>query len=207
MRSNVWEQYQKYYVAFQFERAGLFKLIQEHFSCVEVLYPGCSYHITPSFYFPHLVYVDQSHAAATFFADHAAVLEVINRHKTYKRSPFIQFIGQNYGEPLPLKQESFDLLLALYAGAIVQPCTPYLKRGGLLLTNNHQADAQHAAAHPDLTFVAAIEYRAGAYILNTTPQASFNTGRGRKSKPRAMEQTSRGLLYRESATYYLFQRR
>lgn len=207
MRSKVWEQYQKFYVAMAFERAGLFKQIRQQYSCQEVLYPGCSYHITPSFYFPHVVYVDQSHAAATFFAAHQAVLDLIHLHKTYKRHPFVQFINQDYRQPLPLQPHSFDLVLAIYAGDIVRPCKVYLKPGGLLLTNNHEEDARYAAADPALELIAVIQSHAGSYPIITDSLPQFLTRLQHKEKPSAiMRQTSRGLLYFDEETYYLFRR-
>ena len=205
MRSEVWEQYQKFYVALQFEREGLFKLLQQHYRCQIVLYPGCSHHITPSFYFPHVVYVDQSATAAAFFAQQQAVLELINLHKRYKRSAFIQFIGQDYRQPLPLSPRSFDLVLAIYAGDIVRPCKVYLKPGGLLLTNNHEEDARHAAADSALELIAVVQQRAGAYTVLTDNLPHFLTRLQHKEKPHSiMRQSSRGLLYFDQEIYYLF---
>jgi hypothetical protein len=59
--------YKAQYIDLNIERAALFKAIRDQYHCRDVLYPGCSVHITPSLYFPHVVYVDQSDAAAQFF--------------------------------------------------------------------------------------------------------------------------------------------
>ena len=148
--------YKKQYAEFQFERAGLFKLIREKFGCTEVLYPGSSVHITPSFYFPHVVYVDTSPTAVNFFADETAVLTHIDRKKTYKRSAYLRFIAQDYAEELPLPEESFDLLLALFAPNVVPTCQKYLKKGGILVTNNFQDEALTAAATPALALISVV---------------------------------------------------
>ena len=52
----------------------------------EVVYAGCSIPITPSLFFPHVVYIDKSEQAERFFADEQAILASINRRKHYKRS-------------------------------------------------------------------------------------------------------------------------
>ena len=61
--------YDRFYSALNFDRSGLFELIKDEYGCGTVLYPGCSIHITPSFYFQHTVYVDISETAKKFFED------------------------------------------------------------------------------------------------------------------------------------------
>lgn len=112
------DKYASLYGDLSFERRGLFDLIQARYSCREVLYPGSSIHITPSLYFPHVVYVDQSEPAAQFFGAEKPLLEFVNCHKTYKQATYIRFLQQDYSTPLPLMDNSFDLLLALFAGGI-----------------------------------------------------------------------------------------
>ena len=102
--------YKSLYGDLKFEREELFKLIRETYTCREVLYPGCSIHITPSLYFSHVVYVDQNQTAAQFFAEGKALLEYVNRSKGYKQSAYIRFIHQDYSSPLPVMDGSFDLL-------------------------------------------------------------------------------------------------
>ena len=67
-KAGITGPYNRFYSALNFERAGLFKLIKDEYGCNTVLYPGCSIHITPSFYFQHVVYVDISEAAKDFFS-------------------------------------------------------------------------------------------------------------------------------------------
>jgi len=129
------------YSDLKFERKELFKLIRETYRGREVLYPGCSSHITPSLYYPHVIYVDKSQAAAQFFAEEKALLEFVKRSKHYKQSAYLRLIRQDYSNPLPFMEGSFDLLLVLFAGEISKACIRYLKPGGMLLTNNHQGDA------------------------------------------------------------------
>lgn len=197
--------YKFQYSDLNFERAELFQFIQHTYSCREVLYPGCSIHITPSLYFPHVVYVDQSQAAAQFFAEEKPLNEFVSRNKSYKQSAYIRFIHQDYSASLPLMDGRFDLLLALFAGGISAACTRYLKIGGILITNNHQGDAADAARQDRLAFKALIRFNKGKYHLEegipdkrkiTTPKLSS----------RYLKQTSRGLMYTENETYQVFTR-
>lgn len=63
------EVYSKTYCDMNFERRGLFELLCQKFPSEKVIYPGCSIHITPSFYFQHVLYIDRSQAATDFFSD------------------------------------------------------------------------------------------------------------------------------------------
>ncbi|MCC6605789.1 MAG: hypothetical protein IT327_21455 [Anaerolineae bacterium] len=199
--------YKTQYVDLQFERAGLFKLIRQQFGCTEVLYPGSSVHITPSFYFPHVVYVDSSAAAAAFFADETAVLTTINHKKTYQRSAYIRFIAQDYAAPLPLPEGQFDLLLALFAPNVVPTCQKYLKNGGLLVTNNFQDEAQTAAADPALVLNAVIRYHKKAYSLAEGDAAKWLTPSQYSPTKRYLQQSSSGYAYVEAERYFLFKKR
>lgn len=199
--------YKTQYVDLQFERAGLFKLIREQFGCTEVLYPGSSVHITPSFYFPHVVYVDSSAAAAAFFANETAVLTTINHKKTYKRSAYIRFIAQDYAAPLPLPEGQFDLLLALFAPNVVQTCQNYLKTGGILVTNNFQDEAETAAAHPALAVAGVIRYHKKAYTLAEGDPAQWLTPSQNRPPKRYLRQSSAGYAYVEAERYFLFKKR
>lgn len=153
--------YKTQYADIHFERAGLFKALYEKYHPRDVLYPGCSVHITPSLYFPHVVYVDRSDAAAQFFADEQSLLEFVDHNKYYKPSTYIRFIQQDYSQPLLLREGTFDLLLSLFAGRIAKSCAQHLKSGGLLLTNNHQGDALDAAHDPTLKLKAVIQFQKG----------------------------------------------
>lgn len=197
--------YKLQYSDLKFERAELFRFIQQTYSCREVLYPGCSIHITPSLYFPYVVYVDQSQAAAQFFAEEKALNEFVNRKKSYKQTAYVRFIHQDYSAPLPFVDGSFDLVLALFAGGISAACARYLKIGGILITNNHQDDAVDAARDDRLVFKAIIRFNKGEYHLeeeirderkNTAP----------KSSSRYLKQTSQGLVYTENEIYLVFKR-
>lgn len=196
--------YEKYYAALSFERAGLFKALADRYGGTTVLYPGSSVHITPSFFFPHVVYVDTSATSGAFFADRAAVLAFIATRKHYQRSAYIAYIAQDYTQPLPLREGSFDLLLSLYAANVARSCARYLKPGGLLLSNDHYGDAREALADPQLALIAAIRRRGRAYRFEMEDLEGYlvprppGRRRGGQDAPRDR--------YRRRADAYLFRR-
>lgn len=192
---SVLDSYNTLYKAMDFERLDLFRLVAQTYYCREVLYPGSSIHVTPSFVFPHVVYVDKSAQAKRFFAAHEEVRDFVTRNKKYKRKPFIQFLHQDYSESLPLQTESFDLLLSLFTGNIAQVCAPYLRTGGLLLTN------QRKRIEPGFKLTAAIRFQSGKYrFLETGDIPPAEPGR------KYLRRSARGLEYVETETYFVFQK-
>jgi hypothetical protein len=198
-------QYEKQYKSMQFERAGLFKAVHERYQSRDVLYPGCSVHITPSLYFPHVVYVDQSEAAAQFFADERSIAQFVSRNKHYEQSAYVRFVQQDYSMPLPLMEEKFDLLLALFAGGIAESCAVYLKVGGILLTNNHQGDAMDAAKDPNFELVGIIQFQKGTYSIKEVDLDGPRSP-AQKLNNKYLKQVNDDVEYIENETYYIFQR-
>lgn len=199
------DQYFTQYSDLRFERAGLFKAILNRYRSRDVLYPGCSVHITPSLFFSHVVYVDQSESSAQFFSDQGSILHHIDRHKNYKRPPYLRFIRQDYLQPLPLLDGKFDLLLALFAGGVARSCKRYLKRGGLLVTNNHRNDAAEALQDDEWRLVSTICFRRGQYIISEEGMDAINIP-VQKSHKNALRQSSGGVEYIEHEPYYVFER-
>ena len=197
--------YESHYAKLQFERAGLFKAIQDKYPARTVLYPGCSIHVTPSLYFPHVVYIDQSETSAQFFAKETSLLEFVSRNKRYKPSAYVRFLQQDYTQPLPLREGTFDLLLSLFAGGIALSCSKYLKPGGFLLTNNHRGDALDACNHPQLHLRAIVQFQKGRYILNEKPVLERHLPVQKRSHP-SLRRAQQGWEYIENELYYVFER-
>ncbi|MFH0899011.1 MAG: hypothetical protein V2A73_00120 [Pseudomonadota bacterium] len=154
--------YQEYVVAPDLERTALLEALRK--MCAgeaTVLYPGSSVHVTPSFFFQHVVYVDRSELSRDFFAREQAVIDVVNARKQYRQQPFMRFIEQDYAIALPVPEGSFDVLLALYAGGISKSCARYVRPGGLLLTNDHHGDARDAVRLAGFELQAVVEERRG----------------------------------------------
>ena len=196
--------YETHYTNLRFERAGLFKAIRDKYQCKGVLYPGCSIHITPSLYFPHVIYVDQSEAAAQFFADEKSLSEFVNHNKHYRQSAYLRFIRQDFSQSLPLMEGTFDLLLSLFAGGIAKSCAKYLKSGGLLLTNNHQSDAVEAIYGGKFKLLADIRFKKGSYSISEGLGGTKLSAQ--KLNNKYLKQVNDSVQYIENETYYVFER-
>lgn len=202
-RRRVKVLYDEYVVAPGLERLALFEALRARFAKATptVLYPGSSIHVTPSFCFEHVVYVDRSPLARDFFASKDGVMEVIGARKQFRGAPFVRFIDADFTAPLPVPEASFDLLLALYAGGIARACARYLKPGGLLLTNDHHDDAGEASSDPELRLEAAVDEGRGRIHFMDAAGFLVPIPAGRRPGPSA------GRRYVRGADYYLFRRR
>lgn len=196
--------YETQYIELNFERAGLFEAIRDQYPCKDVLYPGCSVHVTPSLYFPHVVYVDKSEATAQFFAEEERILDFVKRNKHYKQSAYIRFIHQDYSQPLPLRKGSFDLLLALFAEGIAKSCAQYLRPGGLLLTNNHQGDAVDAVSDRKFKLIGRVQFHKGSYRIAEASNGITLPAQRRNNN--FLRQVNESVQYVENELYYVFER-
>ncbi|HHW48458.1 MAG TPA: class I SAM-dependent methyltransferase [Clostridiaceae bacterium] len=196
------DSYKRFYVDINFDRAGLFEILKKEYGCSTVLYPGCSIHITPSFYFQHVVYVDFSKMAKEFFDDIHNILNYINSNKKYKQSAYVQFIHGDYTKPLPVREVNFDLLIALYADGITQSCKKYVKPGGIILTNNHHGDAEELLKDCTITIDGLIYKKGKKYIIEKDVNDDFADiiKRHRKTK-KDMKNTAKGLEYVDNQCY------
>ena len=190
--------YEEYVVAPNLERTALLEALRAR--CAReatVLYPGSSVHVTPSFFFQHVVYVDRSELSRDFFAREQAVLDVVNARKRYPQRPFLRFVERDFTADLPVPEGSFDVLLALYAGGVSRACARYVKTGELLLTNDHHGDARDAAALPDFELEAVVQERRGKIRFEDADLERYIRAAG-SERARGRSQAK--------ADYYLFRR-
>lgn len=207
MKSPVADEFGRIYTDLQMERDGLFAGVARAYRCQTVLYPGCSIHVNPSFHFRHVVYVDRSEAAQRFFAAAADVLRLIDGRKRYAQPPHVRFLALDFTQPLPLRDASFDLVLALYAGGIARACKRYLRPGGYLLSNNHQDDAGQAAADAGYRLVAVIHEQQSQYAIDRDRLDTYFAPRPKPAPDRAyMRESTPWPAYTRNADYYVFQR-
>ena len=201
------DSYKRFYVDMNFDRAGLFELIKKEYGCNTVLYPGCSIHITPSFYSQHVVYVDISPMAKDFFDDLYSIMNYINSNKKYKQPAYVQFIHGDYTKPLPIREKNFDLLIALYAGEISQSCKKYVKYGGIILTNNHRGDAEELLKDSSITIEGLIYRKGKKYIIEKDTNANFKDIIKRFcNTQKDMKNTSKGLEYVDNQCYFVLKK-
>jgi hypothetical protein len=206
-RVGITGSYERFYSALSFDRAGLFELIKDKYGCGTVLYPGCSIHITPSFYFQHVVYVDINETAKEFFQDNQNILSIVNSNKKYKKSAYIQFIHSDYTEKLPVRENNYDLLLSIYAGGITESCKKYIKPGGIIVSNNHRNDAQQALKEPSVRLEALIRRKGKKYnIENGTGEKMLKALQEHSVPTKNMKNSSSGLKYVDNEYYFVFRK-
>ncbi|NLT96305.1 MAG: class I SAM-dependent methyltransferase [Clostridia bacterium] len=199
--------YHRFYSALNFDRSGLFRLIKEEYGCDTVLYPGCSIHITPSFYFQHVVYIDISEKAKEFFQDKQNVQSFVNSNKKYKQSAYIQFIHGDYTKELPLREKNYNLLLSIYAGDIIKSCNKNIKPGGIIVSNNHHNDAQDALENSAVRLEALIRRKGKIYqIENLTSEKILKKLKEHGKPQKSMRNSSSGLEYVDNEYYFVFRK-
>ena len=146
--------YREYIIDPGLERSTLFEALAMRRPGIEtVVYPGCSIHVTPSMYFRHVTYVDRSDRSAQFFTDEPGVAKVIADRSHHSKAPHVQFIHQDFTEPLPVREASFCLPLALYTPGVARATARYLRVGGLLVMDNHRVEAADAMRERNLNLI------------------------------------------------------
>ena len=206
MKTNAFALYHKYHLDRADERFGMFESLAKHFSIERVLYPGSFVHVTPSFIFPKVTYVDLEHRAKQFFAA-PELQKLISERKAYPQEAQIQFHYQDYTKCLPECDESFELLISQYAGFVSQYCQRYLKIGGWLLANNSHGDAGMAYLDDDYELVGVVSRRSDKFSFSVNKLEEYFVPK--KDVPitkEYLEKIQRGIGYQKSAFAYVFKR-
>jgi len=198
--------YRRYFVERQFERLDLFQLIADEFKVKHVLYPGSFVHVTPSFVFPKVVYVDNDKQANKFFKS-PEIHQLIEERKVYAQDTSFIFHFADYRDGFDEKEKNFDLLISQYAGFVGQYCKPYLKKGGLLLANNSHGDAGVAAIDKEYQLVAVFSLRNGRYKMSRSNLDDYFIPKSSvKLTKEYLMQLQKGIGYTKSSSAYLFRR-
>lgn len=189
------------------DRKGLFSSIADTFAVSTVLYPGSYIDIAPSTAFDDVTYVDTDRRAARFFSDSAGVNEIIAESCNGTRSVAWDFIHADYTSDLELEDESFDLLVSLYAGMISEHCTQYLKRGGHLLVNPSHGDVAMASIDPRYELAAVVRIGSGTYdVIDRALDTYLIPKREVRITEQMLHESNRGIGYTKSPFAYLFRR-
>lgn len=200
---KLWRQQNKH----EGDRWRLFQAVGECVDANTVFYPGSFVDISPSFVFPDVTYLDMDKRTPRFFTDTNGVLEIIAEHAGAPDKPKFTFIHGDYSALLTLPDESFDLLISLYAGFISEHCTRYLKKGGSFLVNPSHGDAAMASIDSRYELSGVFASHAGGYTVRTigldkylVPKKSIEI------TPEFLHKHGRGISYTRSAFAYLFKR-
>jgi hypothetical protein len=187
------------------DRKRLFTAVRGAYGGENLLYPGSFVDVAPSFVYPTVTYVDTDKRAARFFSDHDGVSEIITSEGGAATE--FRFIHQDYREALDLSEESFDLLVSLYAGFVSEACVTYLKKGGILLAAPSHGDVAVASIDPRLELAGVVNSRSGEYEVK---QDNLDTYLIPKSPveitAEMLHERGRGIAYTKSPFAYLFRR-
>lgn len=173
---NVYEQL---YRQMSFEREGLFKLVRSLIPVHRVLYPGSSVHITPSFIFSNVCYLDHADKANRFFDDADLVNDIICKNKDYKHDAKWSFINTNFQNDLRGLAGSFDLIISLFSGKQLEYTSRYLEKGGCVLTSDEFSDHDYLMGNQNFELKFTIQAVANHYVVRNDAEHL----RSRPSKP------------------------
>ena len=204
--NKAYQAYKKYYIDRDYEQVDLFRLLKNEYDISSAVYPGSYIHISPSFIYPIVVYIDSDKNAIKFFKSES-LEDIVKDRKEYPEDPEIVFHGIDYRELVKEYRSEFDLLISQYAGFISGVCKPYLKNDGYLLVNNSHGDAGMASIDDDYRLIAAIHRRAGKYRLSVTSLENyFMPKKDIKVTRELLLERQKGIGYTKTAPLYLFQK-
>ena len=198
--------YKKYFQERKFERLDLFQIIADKFNVQRALYAGSFVHVTPSFVFPDVVYVDNDKQAKQFFGE-PEIFQFIAERKVYPQEAKISFHFVDYRIGFDEMAGSFDLLISQYAGFVGQHCKQYLKTGGLLLVNNSHGDAGVAAIDDDYHLLAVFSAKNEKYRISANNLDEYFVPKSQVEITKEyLEKLQKGIGYKKTASVYLFQK-
>lgn len=185
------------------DRQRLFETVARARPGSRVLYPGSYVDIAPSFVFPRVTYVDVDDRALRFFADRDGIAEIMEGRNTSG----IDFLHSDYTDQLPYADESFDLLVSLYAGFVSEACTDFLRVGGTLLVNPSHGDAAMASIDPRYRLIGVVKARDGHYRVGHDDLDSYLIPKEPVDlSPDYLHRRGRGIAYTRAPFAYLFER-
>lgn len=113
----------------------------------------------------------------------------------------------DYTSGLPFVEDSFDLLVSLYAGPISRHCTRYLRVGGTLLVNPSHGDVAFASLDNRYELCGVVRSRSENYSVSTDDLDSYLVPRKDGAiTVESIERSGRGVAHTKSAFAYLFRR-
>ena len=181
-------------------------MIKNEWKIERVIYPGSYVHVSPSFIFSDVVYIDSDKKAKKFFEINE-VKDFICERKEYPGDPKFSFYGIDYKQTIDDFYQQFDLLVSQYAGFISDSCKDYLKIGGILLVNNSHGDAGLASIDQDYGLIATVHKTKGKYRISTASLDKYFIPKSINIVTKELlYKTNRGVGYTKTAPLYIFRR-
>lgn len=192
----------------QGDRLRLLSTVARHLEAERVLYPGSFVDVAASFVWPSVTYVDSDRRAASFFHDSEGVGEIVLANQLDSQEHEVKFVPGDYTADLGCSDQSFDLLISLYAGFVSEHCTRYLSVGGHLLVNPSHGDAAMASIDERYRLVAAVKsHGSSGYAVDDQNLERYLVAK--KPQPITVErlhELGRGIGYTNPSFSYLFER-
>ncbi len=203
---NAIQAYKHYYIDRDYEQVDLFRLLKNDYGIKKVIYPGSYIHISPSFVFSDVVYIDSDKNAKKYFQGND-LIHLVHTKKEYPEDPKIAFFGLSYENLIEELQCKFDLLISQYAGFISSACKNYLKIGGYLLVNNSHGDAGLASIDESYQLVSTVHKAKGKYRLSQVSlERYFIPKKDILVTKELLIKTRKGVGYTHAAPLYIFKR-
>lgn len=196
--------YQKYFINKGIERLSLFKNIKLKYNCSKVLYPGSFVHVSPSFFFPEVVYLDLDKRCKKFFSDNET-LDFVFLKKEYEQKPIIRFYETSFENDIKEQNEYFDLVISQYSGFISKYCSKYLKRNGILLANDSHGDATLAYTSEKFDLIGLINEN--MEIEENELELCFKYNREKEIDLEKVLKTMKGPKYKKMYNSYIFRKK
>ena len=150
--------------------------------------------------------MDSDKRTPRFFGDSDGIQEIISSEGG-PVDPRVQFIHGDYTDSLGLADESFDLLVSLYAGFVSEHCTRYLKVGGVLLAAPSHGDVAMASIDTRYQLAGVVASRGGEYRIRVDDLSSYLMPKSPiELTPEVIHKLGRGIAYTKSPFAYLFRR-
>lgn len=183
-------------------RKELYKVVAKKYVIYTAIYPGSHIDITPSLVIPKVTYIDNFKGAIKFFKNMVIIEKYIEQNKDYADLCKIDFIGQDYTQPLEI--EPVDLIISQYAGFVGKETKKYLKIGGILLCNDSHGDATLAKFDEDFEFIGMVDYN--NKIQSNNLEAYFKLPKEKAVDIKTVKEKMKGLKYTLAAENYLFRK-
>lgn len=188
------------------DRLRLFSTVRDAVGGVRALYPGSFVDVAASAVYPEVTYVDLDKRTPRFFSDANGISDIIESMDG-PRDHVIEFLHGDYRNELPLEDESFDLLVSLYAGFVSEHCTEYLRVGGTLLVGPSHGDAAMASIDNRYQLIGIVNSRSGSYNVSTNHLDTYLVPKKPIDiTPDLLHGRGRGIAYTKSPFAYLFRR-
>lgn len=190
-----------------FDRYDLFEMVVETYKIDTGIYPGSYIHITPSFFIPEMIYIDNAKKAKKFFEQKDDIIKLIDQNKTYDKEALVTYYDKDYWLALDVPCGHADLLISQYAGFVSQACKDHLKSGGILLVNDSHGDATLARFDETYVFIGVITVGQDGYeMIFDHLEDYFTFKRQRPVDLEKVKVTMKGPKYKKMPECYLFKK-